>query len=241
MKIKKTKTFALHLTKGGVGKTTTLVNIGFCLRSIGFKILFVDADPQYSLSEYFPIKTSGKNLNNLLLGEKIDPTEITTNVDLIEGSQQLHSTKFSKTLLLESLELYKGYYDFILIDTSPALSNITLCAMHACDKIFLPVEASLMGLQAINKTYLAMGESLKEKLGGLFLTRYKRQTISSKETEKELRRSSKSHVFKTYIREASQVNNSHMLRKPVIEAYPTCALAQEYRDLTNELLAILNK
>ena len=229
------KILALHLTKGGVGKTTTLINLGYCLRRLGFKVLYVDADPQSSLTEfYFNLDNIKENLGDLLLDKSIyiKPLELDTNLHLIAGFPEAHSIKLKDEKMSEVLEQYRKDYDFILIDTSPALTHITKNVFYACDKIYLPVEASLMGLNAVKKTYEGVGQKIQQKYGGMFLTKYKRNTIASQEVENML----KDKCFKTYLRDASQANNAHLLGKSVIDAFPTCSLAHEYMSLTREIL-----
>jgi chromosome partitioning protein len=235
---KKCQIIAFHLTKGGVGKTTTLINFGHCLMNKGYKILFVDCDPQSSLTRFYGIyKKVETRISDLLKDSKqIEPYLMTQKLSFIAGDKTSYNISVPVDRLKERLEVYRDQFDFILIDTSPAISTMTLNAMCACDYIFLPVESSRAGLEAIEDTLEAYDVNQANKIGGLFLTKYKKGGISSEEVKNAL----SNKIMKTYIRDSTQALNSHLAGEAVIES-KNSPLSSDYEELTNEILEIIKE
>jgi chromosome partitioning protein len=235
---KKCQIIAFHLTKGGVGKTTTLINFGHCLMNKGYKILFVDCDPQSSLTRFYGIyKKVDSRISDLLTkSDKIQPFSITPKLNFIAGDKTSYNISVPVNRLKERLEMYRNDFDFILIDTSPAISTITLNAMSACDYIFLPVESSRAGLEAIEDTLEAYDTNQTNKIGGLFMTKYKKGGVSSEQIKIAL----EGKIMKSYVRDSAHAQNSHLEGQAVVENGNT-PLSHDYETLTDEILEIIKE
>ena len=218
------QTIALVNQKGGVGKSTTAVNLGIGLARQGKKVLLVDADSQGNLTEMLGWQQPDKlehTLSNLL--EKVicdEPLNIEEGilhheegVDLIPSNIELSgmevvlvNTMSRETVLRTYLNEIKRQYDYILIDCSPSLGMITLNALTAADKVIIPVQAHFLpvkGLEQLLKTVNKVKRQLNPKLqiGGILLTMVEGRSNFSKDIGRLLREnySNKIKVYTTEI------------------------------------------
>ena len=218
------RTIALVNQKGGVGKSTTAVNLGIGLARQGKKVLLVDADSQGNLTEMLGWQQPDKleyTLSNLL--EKVicdEPLNIEEGilhheegVDLIPSNIELSgmevvlvNTMSRETVLRTYLNEIKRQYDYILIDCSPSLGMITLNALTAADKVIIPVQAHFLpvkGLEQLLKTVNKVKRQLNPKLqiGGILLTMVEGRSNFSKDIGRLLRESygNKIKVYETEI------------------------------------------
>ena len=207
------QTIALVNQKGGVGKSTTAVNLGIGLARQGKKVLLVDADSQGNLTEMLGWQQPDKlehTLSNLL--EKVicdEPLNVEEGilhheegVDLIPSNIELSgmevvlvNTMSRETVLRTYLNEIKRQYDYILIDCSPSLGMITLNALTAADKVIIPVQAHFLpvkGLEQLLKTVNKVKRQLNPKLqiGGILLTMVEGRSNFSKDIGRLLRESS---------------------------------------------------
>ena len=206
------QTIALVNQKGGVGKSTTAVNLGIGLARQGKKVLLVDADSQGNLTEMLGWQQPDKlehTLSNLL--EKVicdEPLNVEEGilhheegVDLIPSNIELSgmevvlvNTMSRETVLRTYLNEIKRQYDYILIDCSPSLGMITLNALTAADKVIIPVQAHFLpvkGLEQLLKTVNKVKRQLNPKLqiGGILLTMVEGRSNFSKDIGRLLRES----------------------------------------------------
>ena len=218
------QTIALVNQKGGVGKSTTAVNLGIGLARQGKKVLLVDADSQGNLTEMLGWQQPDKlehTLSNLL--EKVicdEPLNVEEGilhheegVDLIPSNIELSgmevvlvNTMSRETVLRTYLNEIKRQYDYILIDCSPSLGMITLNALTAADKVIIPVQAHFLpvkGLEQLLKTVNKVKRQLNPKLqiGGILLTMVEGRSNFSKDIGRLLRESygNKIKVYETEI------------------------------------------
>ena len=216
------QTIALVNQKGGVGKSTTAVNLGIGLARHGKKVLLVDADSQGNLTEMLGWQQPDKlehTLSNLL--EKVICDEpfnmeegilhheegvdlIPSNIELSGMEVVLVNTMSRETVLRTYLNEIKRQYDYILIDCSPSLGMITLNALTAADKVIIPVQAHFLpvkGLEQLLKTVNKVKRQLNPKLqiGGILLTMVEGRSNFSKDIGRLLRESygNKIKVYET--------------------------------------------
>ena len=196
--------------KGGVGKTTTCVNLGIGLARAGKKVLLVEADAQGSLSVSLGIQepdtldmTLVQILGKIINEEEIDPEEgiikhkegidfIPANIELAGLETSLVNVMSREQILRLYLEEIKDRYDYILIDCMPSLGMITINALVAADYVLIPVEAAYLpvkGLQQLIKTIGKVHRQLNRKLSilGILLTKVDRRTNFAKDIEKQIR------------------------------------------------------
>lgn len=237
--------------KGGVGKTTTTVNLGASLALENKKILIVDFDQQANATITLGIKREevSKDIVDFLLEPYLSDIIIHTSVeqlDIIPASlriaklEDLTRNLSNKELLLkEKLNLLKDKYDYILIDCPPALGLIIDNALYASDSVIIPVECSFYAYDALTQMINKIDEIQKEKpleIEGILLTKLdNRNTIGYKIVEK-VKFEFPYKTFKTIISVSSHIQEAPMYGKSVIQFSYNSRGSKEYRDLAKEIL-----
>ncbi|GMO68159.1 MAG: AAA family ATPase [Endomicrobiia bacterium] len=238
--------------KGGSGKTTTAHTLGVGLRKRGFKVLFIDMDGQASLSV---IMQADQNKSGLLalLDRKASVREIvqkTPNGDILAGSENLFQADTlisgvgKEYRLKKALEDVKDEYDYIVIDTPPALSALTVNALVASNSAIIASQAEWLNLNCIgniNKTIEAVREYCNEKLAikGILLTQFRERTRLNKAFATAISSVADklgSKVFKTPIRASIIVSEAQVKHVTVFDYAPTSNVAKEYEAFIDEFL-----
>lgn len=190
--------------KGGVGKTTTNINLSACLAQMGKKVLVIDSDPQGNTTSGFGIDKNAREttIYNVLLGEKhledaIIQTDIENlhlvpaNIDLAGAEIELISKSNREYILKKILENRKSLYDFIMIDCPPSLNLLTLNAMTAAGSLLVPIQCeyfALEGLSQLIRTVELVQKSLNKglKIEGVVFTMYDARTNLSAQVVEEV-------------------------------------------------------
>ena len=160
----KTKITAFVNQKGGVGKTTTTVNLGAYLADAGKKVLLIDFDPQGNLSSNVGITGAEKGIYELLAGqadagECVYETPVDnlfvcpTNINLAGGAVELISVDDREFVLKEAADEWRGVYDYIFIDCPPALGVLTINALTAADEVIVPLQCEYFALEGLSQFY----------------------------------------------------------------------------------------
>ena len=246
---------AITNQKGGVGKSTTSLNLGQGLKKRGYKVLFIDLDSQQNLSY-----TMGANPNiptsYELLNEEVglkDTIQVTASGDLIAASAQLASSNrgIAKTnVLKKSLEREKLDYDFVIIDCPPALSILTINALTTANRVIIPAQADIYSLQAISQLHNTI-ESVQRNanrdlvISGILLTRYNNRAILSRDLTELINKTAQkmqTKVFKSKVREAIAIKESQAMQMDIFTYAPSSKVAKDYDGFIEELLVdIKNK
>jgi chromosome partitioning protein len=242
--------------KGGVGKTTTTINLGAALVECGLKVLLVDFDPQGALSVGLGINPLQLDLTvyNLLMERDVDLTEVVvpsgvpgmdllpSNIDLSAAEVQLvHEVAREQTLqrvLAPAIE----QYDVILIDCQPSLGLLTVNALTASDGVIVPLECeyfALRGVALLKTTIDKVKERLNPRLeiDGVLGTMFDGRTLHGREVMERLVQAWGDQVFHTVIRRTVKFSDSTVAGEPITTYASSSTGAEAYRQLAKEVLA----
>jgi len=241
--------------KGGVGKTTTTVNLASCLAAIEKKTLLVDMDPQGNSTSGVGLdKTQCEpNIYHVLMGDAdllsaLKPTEmkklfcLPSNSHLTGAEVELVSMEEREVRLKKALATVEADFDYILIDCPPSLGFLTLNALVAAQSVLIPVQSeyyALEGLSSLVETVERVRESLNPdlKIEGALLTMYDSRTKLAGQVSEEVRKFFGEKVYNTVIPRNVQLSESPSFGKPIILYDIRSSGAQAYLNLTKEIVA----
>lgn len=248
--------------KGGVGKTTTTLNLGYSLKEQGKKVLIVDFDSQANLTTCFGIENPNEIETNIahLMMLKMDDDELIekdkyiksyNGVDIIPSSiylsvvdANLRLEMGSERLLSEILETLRNDYDYIIIDTSPSLGSLTVNALSAADSVIITVNPQLlamMGLQDFLKTTKKIQKRINPnlKIKGILLTMCDSRTNLSKILSEQVNEAYNGvvNIYDTQIPMTVKVGEAIYYGQSVAEYCPTSTASIAYNDFAKEMIA----
>ncbi len=241
--------------KGGVGKTTTVANLGACLAELGKKVLMVDVDPQANLSLHFGVEVprGEPSLYTLLQGEN-GPEEVlcTTSVDglhLLPGNVdmaglavELPKERSSLFVLRDVLQGVWNGYDYVLTDSPPSLGMLTLNAMCASQEIFITLQTEFFALQGVGKLIQTVHKVQTLNPGvdvtGVVACMYDARTCLAKEILAEIRKHFGRRVFDTVVRTNIRLAEAPGFGLPITQYDESCHGADDYRSLAAEVVAM---
>ena len=249
------KIIAVVNQKGGVGKTTTAVNIASVLAKKGKKVLLIDEDPQGNATSGLGVtKELELSVYDILVGdatfeETVQETAVKnlkvcpSNISLAGAEVELVSMMSRERRLQEKLETSKDSYDYILIDCPPSLGLITLNAFTASDSVLIPVQCeyfALEGLGQLLNTVNLVKKHLNKNLEieGALLTMYDARTNLSNQVVKEVKKYFEDKVYKTVIPRNVRLSEAPSYGMPISIYDPKSKGAKAYEKFTRELLKI---
>lgn len=245
-------TLAIINQKGGVGKSTTALAIGAGLLLKGYKVLFVDLDAQGNLSYSLGADMQGHNVLSVLQGKAkaVNSVQTTPEGDILASTPGLAA---ADTLLIgtgkeyrlqEALEPLQSRYDYIIIDTPPALGVLTVNALTACTGAIIPAQADIFSLQGIGQLNSTI-EAVKKytnpalRIEGIVLTRFNARAIISREIAEMLEGLADqlhTRLYQTAIRECTALKEAQATQQSIFRYAPRSNASKDYKDLLTEII-----
>lgn len=248
------KIIAIANQKGGVGKTTTAINLAASLAALEFKTLLVDADPQANTTsglglnpkeiEYsiYECMVDDVNAEDIVLSTDVNYLDLMpSHINLVGAEVELINTEGREKKMKQALEPVKDKYDFILIDCSPSLGLITVNALTAANSVLIPVQCEYFALEGLGKLLhtikiIQSGLNTSLEIEGILLTMYDLRVRLSNQVVEEVRNHFQNLVFETIIPRNIRLSESPSFGLPAIAHDADSKGAVSYIGLANEIL-----
>ena len=249
------RTIAIANQKGGVGKSTTAINLSSCLGEMGQKVLTIDMDPQGNTTSGMGVEKNEveNTIYELLLGESkledcIIPLNfdnlslIPSNVNLAGAEIELIGVEDKEFILKNAIDQVRDQYDFIIIDCPPSLNMLTINAMTTADTVLVPIQCeyyALEGLTQLIHTIELVQNRLNPDLDieGVVFTMYDARTNLSLQVVENVKDNLKQNIYKTIIPRNIRLAEAPSYGQPINLYSPRSAGAEAYRALADEVIA----
>ena len=243
------KVISISNHKGGVGKTTSAINIGAGLNILGKKVLLVDLDPQANLSQSLNLTDQERTIYGAIRGEyKLEPVEVVRGLDVLPSTLDLSGAEVELSgeagreyILRELLEPLRASYNYIIIDTPPSLGLLTINALTASTEVLIPLQAQYLALRGLTKL-LEVVDKIKKRLnkelrvGGVFITQYDNRKILNRDVVATIEAHFKEELFTTRIRDNIALAEAPTQGLDIFRYQPKSYGAEDYLSLCKEIL-----
>ncbi len=242
--------------KGGVGKTTTTVNLGVALADAGRRVLLVDLDPQAQTTfgvgvdpeslrlSLYDVLSETAGIREVLLPTSIENLDLLpAHINLAAAESDLLQAMAREQLLRNALAVVRDDYDYILIDCPPSLGILTVNALTAADELIVPMQAQLYSFLGFTKLLETVSKAQRRvnprlKIRGVLITQYNERTVAQREFMEQLTSRIERHIpiFETKIKHATGVHEAELAQQPLVRYAGKSPVALAYRELAKELL-----
>ena len=240
--------------KGGVGKTTTAINLGACLAQAGQRVLIVDVDPQSNASSGLGINGNNRQhtMYEAILGQIELSSALTTtalsSLDLAPSAQRLSGAEVElvsvlarETRLKSCLAPVRSQYDYIVIDCPPSLGLLTVNALAGADSVMLPLQCEYLALEGLTSMMSAISlvqDHLNPglRIEGVLLTMFDARLNLSQQVAEEARKFFSQRVYRTMIPRNVRLSEAPSFGKPIVLYDPQSTGAESYRQLAQEVM-----
>ena len=243
------KVISISNHKGGVGKTTSAINIGAGLNKLGKKVLLIDLDPQANLSQSLGLINQDKNIYGAIRGKyKLQPVEVLKGLSVVPSTLDLSGAEVELSgeagreyILKELIDPIKKQYDYIIIDSPPSLGLLTINSFTASDEVFIPLQAQYLALQGLTKLVEVIDKIKKRlnknlKVGGVFITQYDSRKILNRDVVDTIKGHFKNDVFKTKIRDNVALAEAPTQGTDIFRYQAKSKGAEDYLALCKEII-----
>ncbi len=240
--------------KGGVGKTTSAINLGAGLVELGKKVLLIDLDPQANLSLSLGVSRQSNSIYEAFRGEsELEWQEIKPNLHVVPSTLDLSGAEMElineagrEFILRELVEPALSQFDYIVIDCPPSLGLLTLNALTSSQYVLIPLQTEFLAMQGlakikqiIQKVRLRLNKELE--IGGVIPTMYDQRKVLNRDVVETITKYFGELVFNTRIRDTVALAEAPSQRMDIFTYSPNSAGAEDYLELAKELLARLDK
>jgi chromosome partitioning protein len=243
------KVISISNHKGGVGKTTSAINLGAGLNKLGKRVLLIDLDPQANLSQSLGLVDQERTIYGALRGEyKLQPIEVIAGLDLIPSTLDLSGAEIEMSgeagreyILKELVDPIRGSYDYVLIDSPPSLGLLTINAFTASDRVFIPLQAQYLALQGLTKLLEVIDKITKRlnkelRVGGVFITQYDGRKVLNRDVVATIGAHFQDQLFKTMVRDNIALAEAPSQGLDIFRYNPKSYGAEDYLSLSQEVI-----
>jgi len=244
-----TNIIAVANHKGGVGKTTSVQNIGVALSNLGKKVLLIDLDPQANLSDSFGYEDADTSIYDALTEKGPAPIHkvsdflsiIPSNLDLSVAEVELSNVPGREYVLRELISSWKTDFDYVIIDCPPSLGLLTINALTACDEVYIPLDAQYFSMKGLDKLMYIL-EKIKARLNkhvevtGVFLTQFDKRLVLNNNIAEMIEDYFPNKVFKTRIRKNIALVEAPIDDQDIFTYAPRSNGAKDYQNLSLEIV-----
>jgi chromosome partitioning protein len=248
--------YAIAQQKGGVGKTTTVINLGAALAEAGKRVLVVDLDPQGALTAgvgenppaieqtiYDVLRNGNVRIVTVIRRTLLEVDIVPANIDLAAAEIELASEPGRERILTEKLAPIAGRYDFILIDCPPSLGLLTLNALTAATDVLIPVQAQYFALRGLDLLFTTI-QKVKARINpaleicGILPTMVDLRTNHAREVMDELRKTYARQVCQTVIPHTIKFADAQVAAQSIHQFAPASPASEAYRELAREVAGV---